>query len=105
MSWLALQHGTDHAAVLALADDDPLLRTVVDVDGELLAQVAVACRWEMARTLRDVLLRRTGIGTLGDPGDGVLDAVSRVAARELGWDEPRQEAELADARAALTLPA
>lgn len=103
--WLALEHGTDHPAVLALAASSPLLGTAVDADGELLAQVAAACRWEMARTLRDVLLRRTGIGTLGDPGAEVLAAVSRVAARELGWDESRREAERKDVAEALALPA
>lgn len=103
--WLALQHGTDHGAVLALAEDDPQLGAVVDADGEVLAQVVAAIRWEMARSLRDILLRRTGIGTLGHPGDEVLEAVSQVAARELAWDNQRRDADLARVRRALALPA
>ena len=104
VEWLALAHGTGHEAVLALADADPRLGRVLDADGEVLAQVVAACRWEQARSLRDVLLRRTGLGTLGDPGDEVLEAVAEVAAAELGWDDARRDTELDDARGALALP-
>ncbi|WP_121255678.1 glycerol-3-phosphate dehydrogenase/oxidase [Nocardioides ferulae] len=103
--YVALHHGTEHDRVLALADQDPALARALDADGELLAQVVAATRWEMARTLRDVLLRRTGIGTLGHPGDEVLEAVARTAAAELGWSDHRTAAELDDARQALALPA
>lgn len=103
--WVAQYYGTDHAALLALAADEPLLRETLDDDGELLAQVVAATRWEMARTLPDIVLRRTGIGTLGDPGDEVLEAVARVAAQELGWDDKRRDAELDETRRALALPA
>lgn len=60
---------------------------------EILAEVAVAVEAEMAQTLSDVLLRRTGIGTLGHPGDQALARVSSLCARLLGWDEARTERE------------
>lgn len=102
--WIALQHGTDHDAVLGLAEADPHLATTLDGEGELLAQVVAATRWEMARTLPDIVLRRTGIGTLGDPGDEVLEQVAAVAASELGWDDQRRDAELDTTRRVLALP-
>ncbi|MDP2774750.1 MAG: glycerol-3-phosphate dehydrogenase/oxidase [Nocardioides sp.] len=102
--YLARHHGTEHDAVLDLARAEPELAQAVDADGELLAQVAVAVRHESARTLTDVLVRRTGIGTLGLPADEVLDAVANVAARELGWSDEQRGAELAQAHQALALP-
>lgn len=103
--YVALHHGTDHEAVLGLAESDPQLAVPLDADGELLAQVVAATRWEMARTLPDILMRRTGLGTLGDPGDAVLEHIADVAATELGWDGVRRDAELAQAKQLLTLPA
>ena len=102
--YLARHHGTEHDAVLDLARAHPDLARPMDADGELLAQVLVAARHESARTLSDVLLRRTGLGTLGHPGAEVLEAASGVMAGELGWDDSRREQELKEADAQLTLP-
>lgn len=102
--WLAQNYGSEHNGVLDLAVTDDALRRQLDGDGEILAQVTAAVRWEMARTLRDIVLRRTGIGTLGDPGDEVLESVSKIAAGELGWDEHHREAQLDDVREALRPP-
>ncbi len=92
------------AAVLDLARQDAQLARSQDADGELLAQVLVAARHESARTLTDVLLRRTGLGTLGHPGDAVLEAVAGVVAPELGWSDARRDAELDEVDRRLTLP-
>ncbi len=102
--YLARHHGTEHDAVLELARSEPEFASVLDADGELLAQVVVAVRHEAARTLSDVLLRRTGLGTLGLPSQEVLESAARVAAAELGWDEARRDAELERTVGALTLP-
>ena len=59
------------------------------------AQVLAAMRHEMALTLDDVAMRRTGIGLPGDPGAAMLDRISRTMAAELGWDEARRTAEIA----------
>jgi len=61
-------------------------------------------RQEMARTLSDIVMRRTGIGTLGNPGDEVLRKVAKLAASELAWDNTRMEQEIASTRQLLTLP-
>lgn len=102
--YLALHHGTELDVVLDLARQDAGLARSLDADGEVLAQALVAVRHESARTLADVLLRRTGLGTLGHPGDDVLEAVARVVAPELGWSDERRDAELDQASRLLTLP-
>ncbi|MBI2391879.1 MAG: glycerol-3-phosphate dehydrogenase/oxidase [Deltaproteobacteria bacterium] len=104
VEWIARHYGTEMDRVLSLARRDPPLARPLDADGEIAAQVVYAVRAEMARTLEDIVLRRTGIGTLGFPGDEVLATVADVAARELGWDDARKQREVAAIRGALTLP-
>ncbi|TIC82584.1 glycerol-3-phosphate dehydrogenase/oxidase [Nocardioides sp. GY 10127] len=102
---LVVRHyGTDAEAVLALAESDPALAKRATADGEPLATVAWAARHEMPRSLADILLRRTGIGTLGDPGDVLGREAARIAGEVLGWSPARQAAEWRDARRAVSLP-
>lgn len=98
-------HGTEAAAVLDLVRADPGLARPVTPDGEPLATVAYAARHEAPVHLTDVLLRRTGIGQTGDPGDEVLALAADVVARELGWDAARRAREVEAARDAVRLPA
>jgi glycerol-3-phosphate dehydrogenase len=107
---LAARYG--HAAhdVLALAAErGELAQPVVLGLPDLLAEVALAARREQARSVGDVLLRRTRLGLLaareltadgGSQGDrslALLSPVRRVAdvlARELGWDKARTKLEI-----------
>jgi len=98
-------YGTECGNVFALARQEPELAEVLNSEGQLLAAAAYAAGEEMARTLNDILFRRTGLGNVGHPGEEVLRKVAEVAARRLGWDGPRLEAELASAEAALRVPA
>jgi len=41
-----------------------------------------------------VVMRRTGLGTLGDPGEAALRQVAGLMAGELGWDAARVESEV-----------
>jgi len=87
-------YGARHPQVLELVKQDASLgRRVRDDRLEILAQVAFSIQKEMAFTLCDILTRRTGIGTLGHPGDEALDKVSTLAARLLGWSPKRVAAE------------
>jgi glycerol-3-phosphate dehydrogenase len=92
---LVRTHGTAAENILQLAKEDPALaRRVVPDAFEILAQVAYAAREEMAVTLGDALLRRTGIGFGPRQGlDGLADA-ARVMAHVHGWDEARTRAEM-----------
>ena len=77
---------------------------VLNEDGEIMAQVTYAVTREMARTLPDIVLRRTGIATLGNPGDQMLRKVAAVAASLLGWDSERVEKEIGQTNALLRIP-
>ena len=92
------------ARVLDLARRDDALAEPLDADGEMPAQVVYAVREEMAFTMKDIILRRTGIGTPGYPGAEVIEKVAAIAAGELGWDDDRRATEISLAREALTLP-
>jgi len=104
LEYLGRNYGTEFTGVLALADEDKELAEPVTHDGEVLAEVVYAARNEMVHTLQDILFRRTGLGTLGNPGDDVLTRTGEIAARELGWNDERLAKELDKARRSLALP-
>lgn len=93
---LGTYYGTEYSNVLALARSDRNLAEPLNSDGEIPAQVLFGVRHEMARTLPDVLLRRTGLGTLGKPGDAVLARVADIVAQELQWASDRKQKELSN---------
>lgn len=104
LDYLSRNYGTEYASVLSLARDDARLAQTVNADGEILAQVTYAIRHEMARTLSDIVLRRTGIGTLGNPGVEVLQKVADIAAAELNWDAEKVRQEVSATVDMLKLP-
>ena len=87
---LAARYGLFAERVLAIcAEDEGLGQPIVEGLPDLLVEAVVAARHEQARTVADVLLRRTRLGLLA--GRRLLEdreAVKRVAkamAPELGW--------------------
>ena len=56
--------------------------------------VAHAIRDEMALTLSDVVIRRTGLGAAGKPADSVVTDVAGRMQNVLGWSEQRKTQEL-----------
>ena len=113
-SYRALAARYGHAAheVLALAAErGELAQPVVPGLPDLLAEAAIAARHEQARSIGDVMLRRTRLGLLAarelmaPPAAGEGGPVQRVGdvlARELGWSAARlaEELELFAAEAA-----
>ncbi len=98
---LAGRYGHGALTVLAIAGErGELTQPIVPGCPDLLAEAALAARHEQARSIGDVLLRRTRLGLLaarelvGSEGDGPARRVADVLARELGWDERRREEEL-----------
>jgi len=91
---LARLYGARLPQLLDLAEGRPELLRSMGSTGDIAAQIVHAVRDEMAVTLKDAVLRRTGIGQLGPPASGVLDDVSRIMAAEIGWDEARRVAEI-----------
>lgn len=102
--YLAQIYGTAVGDVLALARQHPPLAEPLNDAGDILAQAVYAARHEMALTLKDIVLRRTGIATLGNPGEAVLRKVAETVAGELGWDEDRVEREVEETNAFLKIP-
>jgi len=73
-----------------LTDLVPLNRS-----GDTPAQIAFALSEEMALTLEDMVMRRTGLGQFGPPAPQVLEKVASQMATHLGWDEGKKAAEIA----------
>jgi glycerol-3-phosphate dehydrogenase len=100
-SYQALASRYGHAAheVLAVAAErGELVQPIVPRLPDLLAEVALAARREQARSIGDVLLRRTRLGLLAARElGGVGNPINRVAdvlARELGWSSGRRREEI-----------
>ncbi len=64
-------------------------------DGDPADAVAHAIKDEMAYTLLDVVVRRTGMGSAGHPGEAVAADVADKMQRALGWSDERKALELA----------
>ncbi len=95
IDYLIRHYGREYEAVLEIAQNSDRLKKPVNKDGEIYAQVVFAIRNEMAITLKDIFFRRTGMGSLGNPGNEIIDTVARIASSELGWtaDKYAQEVE------------
>jgi glycerol-3-phosphate dehydrogenase len=96
---LAFRYGHAARAVLDLAEGRAeLAEPIVAGLPDLLAEVVIAARLEQARSVADVLLRRTRLGILAAADLRGADSVMPVAEAmggELGWpkDRIREEAE------------
>ncbi len=103
---LAFRYGHAARQVLALAREDAkLAQPIVPGRPDLLAEAVVAARHEQARSVADVLLRRTRLGLLAAPQLRDATAARAVAAAmgaELGWSrrEVKRAAEAWPAAAA-----
>ncbi len=95
VEYVSRNYGTESKVVFRIARDNRHYAEEVSHDGEILAEVVYAIQYESAMTLPDIMLRRTGTGTLGNPGRTITEKVASVAAQLLGWDDMRKEAEIA----------
>jgi glycerol-3-phosphate dehydrogenase len=102
---LAGRYGHAARDVLALAAErGELAQPILAGRPDLLAEAVYAARGEQARSVGDVLLRRTRLGltgarTLCAPGEQAPERVAAAIAEELGWDDARQRSEAAEFRA------
>ncbi len=94
---LAFRYGHAARKVLEIARAEPkLARPIVPGRPDLLAEVALAARAEQARSVADVLLRRTRLGILAAPELRSARAVRPVAdilGAELGWSRRQRSRE------------
>jgi len=87
-------YGTRAPDVLASAST-PELREVFDpFTGAIAAEVPWAYHEEGARTLIDVVARRTMVGLGPDVGIGADVAAAKIARDVLGWDTAKLDAEV-----------
>ena len=106
LAQLAFRYGHAARNVLALAREDAkLAEPIVPGRPDLLAEAVVAARYEQARNVADVLLRRTRLGLLAAPQlrDGTAArAIAAAMGVELGWSrrEVKRAAEAWPAAAA-----
>jgi glycerol-3-phosphate dehydrogenase len=104
IDYIGKNYGQECHNVFRLAENENHLSQVVSKDGEILAEVAYGIQNEMALSLTDIFFRRTGIGTLGYPGDKVFSAVVNTAKELLGWDENKVQDERAKAMKIFQMP-
>ena len=104
VEYLGKSYGTESHAVFQLARKNTKLAEVLNDDGEILAEVAYALQEEQALSLSDILFRRTGIGTLGNPGKSVIEKVAALAADDLNWDEAKRQSEIRKVEKRFQLP-
>jgi glycerol-3-phosphate dehydrogenase len=94
---LAFRYGHAARKVLEIARAEPkLARPIAPGRPDLLAEVALAARVEQARSVADVLLRRTRLGILAAPELRSAKAVRPVAdalGAELGWSRRQRSRE------------
>jgi glycerol-3-phosphate dehydrogenase len=100
---LAGRYGTEANLVLDLLDDDPeLAAPLVPGLPYLRAEAVHAVRNEMARSVDDVLSRRTRARLLArDASAAAADSVAAILAPELGWDAAETQCQADAYRAAI----
>ncbi|MEM7432446.1 MAG: glycerol-3-phosphate dehydrogenase [Pseudomonadota bacterium] len=81
--------------LLAFADEQGFDKEPIDDDRSVLAaEVAFAIRAEMAKTLIDIVYRRTMIGLSADQGRSLYASFASLAATELDWSEQQRQLEM-----------
>jgi glycerol-3-phosphate dehydrogenase len=100
---LAHRYGTEGAEVEALVDREPALgEPLVPGLPYLKAEAVHAVRSEMARTLDDVLTRRTRARLLArDDSAAAAEDAAGLVGRELGWDDAERARQVKEYRAAV----
>jgi glycerol-3-phosphate dehydrogenase len=94
---LGFRYGHAARNVMRVAGERPeLAAPIVEGQPDMLAEAAIAARLEQARSVADVLLRRTRLGLLAAPQLRTAEVVMPVAEAiggELGWDGARVRVE------------
>lgn len=96
---LIRNHGSAWKDVLQYADSDPYWSETIGPSRVVKAEVVHAVREEMAQKLKDVVFRRTDLGTGEHPGDAALRTTAALMADELGWSQYRVQQEMDEVQA------
>lgn len=91
LAQLAFRYGHAARGVIRLAESDPVLAgPIVEGMPDLLAEAQLAIEFEQARSISDVLLRRTRLGLTAASSLATAESVEPLAsvmARGLGWGD------------------
>jgi len=80
-------YGSEYREILRYYEEDPVWGEPVTSGSPVIkAEVVHGVREEMAEKLRDVIFRRTELGTAGYPGDACFKICAEIMGTELGWD-------------------
>jgi len=91
---LAHNHGSAYDRVFALAREKPAWAQRIGDSAVLGAEVVHAVREEMAKTLADVVLRRTDLGTAAYPGRAAIESCARIMSGELRWSDAQTQQQI-----------
>lgn len=92
---LVTNYGSNiHMVIDLIKEDKQLSDELVPGRLTIAAEIIYSVRHEMACYLEDFIFRRTGLGTLGNPGEDVLRYCARLMGQELGWDQVRIDNEV-----------
>ena len=94
INYVGRNYGLQCHTIFRLALHDKSLARVLTQDGEILAEVVYVIKKELAFSLADIFFRRTGLGTLGYPGDEAFTHVVETAKDYLKWDEQKTQEEV-----------
>ena len=88
-------YGSRAADILDFArSDQALLQTLGNTSDAIGAELVFTWQHEFARTLIDVLLRRTMIGLDANLGSAVVERAADILAGHLKWDRSRRDGEV-----------
>jgi glycerol-3-phosphate dehydrogenase len=88
-------YGSNSHLIFKLIYSNNSYQNLVSVDPPVtIAEIIHSVRNEMSFTLKDVVLRRTGIGTLKCPSNENITAIASVMSTELGWDKTKENLEI-----------
>jgi glycerol-3-phosphate dehydrogenase len=92
---LMQRYGSRYRDITRYGEEAPSLGLpVAENCTTIAAEVVHAVRYEMAYKLTDVVLRRTGLGTLGYPGQATICSCASLMAAELGWSAQQLKNEI-----------
>jgi len=88
-------HGTEIDRIVELGLEKSLLNKLCEGREVLEVEVYYAVKYEMARTLDDMVFRRTGLGTIGHPGEEALEKCADIMGELLGWNRDEKGRQIA----------
>lgn len=96
---LVYNYGSEYSGVIKYINENPHWgEKIASTTRVIKAEIVHGIREEMAEKLSDVVLRRTELGSAGDPGEEALKTCANIMARELDWSESRVQSEIEEVK-------